>query len=369
MTISFAPAVRESVSLLISLAGPSGSGKTLSALKIARGLVGGDDSRIAFIDTEAGRGLHYAPAAGEKPGPARFGFQYADMRPPFSPEAYMQAIAAADQAGFGAIVVDSTSHIWEGDGGVQDWHDRILDEEVERARKNHTGSWQFDEGKTRERLSIGAWKVPKMAHKRFVSRLLQCRAHIILCMRADEKMRMEKVKDDRGRERTVIVQAKDMPPAERWQPICEKRLPYEMTVSFVLTPDQPGFPVPIKLQEQHRAAVPLDRPLSEDTGRQLAEWARGGSSSQPADGHPAGETRPAARSPAPLAEPPGGDYSEELAEGRLAADCGLAALEAWWKRMPADTRTALKPTLDSELKPAAEKVDAEFADAPETEGA
>jgi hypothetical protein len=361
MSITFAPAVRESVSLLISLAGASGSGKTLSALKIARGLVGGDDSRIAFIDTEAGRGLHYAPAPGERPGQARFGFQYADMRPPFSPDAYMDAIAAADKAGFGAIVVDSTSHIWEGDGGVQDWHDRILDEEVERARKNHSGNWAFDEGKTRERLSIGAWKVPKMAHKRFVSRLLQCRAHLILCMRADEKMRMEKVKDERGRERTVIVQAKDMPPAERWQPICEKRLPYEMTVSFVLTPDRPGFPVPIKLQEQHRAAVPLDRPLSEDTGRMLAEWARGGSPSRAADGHPAAETRPAAPSSAPPQEPPGGSYPDELDEGREAAARGMGALQAWWKRMPQDTRTALKPLLDTELKPTAEKVDAEFA--------
>jgi hypothetical protein len=35
-------------------------------------------------------------------------------------------------------------------------------------------------------------------------------------------------------------------------------------------------PKPIKLQEQHRGMVPLDRPLSEDTGRLLAEWAAGG---------------------------------------------------------------------------------------------
>lgn len=369
MTFTFAPAERKSVSLLISIAGPSGSGKTLSALKIARGLMDGDDSRIGFVDTEAGRAEHYAVAKGEKPDAIHFAMQRGDLRPPFSPEAYMEAITVLDKAGFGVIVVDSTSHIWEGDGGVQDWHDRILDEEVERARKNHTGSWQFDEGKIRERYSIGAWRDPKRAHKQFVSRLLQCRAHIILCMRADEKMRMEKVKDDRGRERTVIVQAKDMPPAERWQPICEKRLPYEMTVSFVLTPDRPGFPVPIKLQEQHRAAVPLDRPLSEDTGRQLAEWARGGSSSQPVDGHPAGETRPAARTPAPLTEPPGGDYSKELDEGREAAVRGMAPLTAWWGRMSAEVKRALKPTLDAELKPTAEKVDAELAGAPETEEA
>jgi hypothetical protein len=275
MSFTFAPAVREQVSLLISIAGVSGSGKTYSALKLARGLAT-DDSRIAFIDTEAGRGLHYAPAHGETAGPSKFAFQYADMKPPFSPEAYAEAIKAADTEQFDVIVIDSASHLWEGEGGVQDMHAAILDGMVEAARKGHNGSWAFDEAKTRDRLSVGAWKGPKSAHKRLVSRLLQTRTHIILCLRADEKMRMEKVKDDRGRERTVITQAKDLPPADRWSPICEKRLPYEMTVSFVLTPDRPGYPVPIKLQDQHRAAVPLDRPLSEETGRALAEWARGG---------------------------------------------------------------------------------------------
>lgn len=362
MSFEFRPAIRERVSLLISLAGASGSGKTLSALKIARGLAGGDDSKIAFIDTEAGRGLHYAPAPGEQPGPNRFAFQYADMRPPFSPDAYREAIAAADAAGFEVILIDSASHLWEGEGGVQDMHAALLDAEVEKARKNHSGNWTFDEAKTRERLSVGAWKLPKMQHKRFVSRMLQTRAHLILCLRADEKMHMEKVKDERGREKTVIIQAKDLPPAQRWSPICEKRLPYEMTVSFVLAPDRPGFPIPIKLQDQHRHAVPLDVPLSEDTGRLLAEWARGG----------AAPTRPAATRDQAEASAPAADHSpqvpaagaDELAavleEGRMAAERGTGALTAWWKRIGKPAQSALKGQLDTELKPAAQAADAAY---------
>lgn len=332
MTFTFKTAVRERVGLIIALAGPSGSGKTLSALKIARGLAGGDDSKIAFVDTEAGRGLHYAPAPGEKSGPDRFAFAYADMKPPFSPDAYTEAIKAADGAGFEVVVIDSGSHLWEGEGGVQDQHDAILDAEVERARKNHSGNWAFDEDRTRDRLSVGAWKKPKAAHKRFVSRLLQTRAHIIICLRADEKMRMEKVKDDRGREKTVIIQAKDMPPAERWQPICEKRLPYEMTVSFVLTPDRPGFPVPIKLQEQHRHAVTLDRPLSEETGRLLAEWARGG--------------KQTAARPAPAADDFPGDQRDDpvlrlIDDARAAATNGTEAYQRYFGSITREERQVL----------------------------
>jgi hypothetical protein len=71
MSFEFAPAKREQVSLLIALAGASGSGKTFSALRLARGM--SPDGKIAFIDTEARRGLHYAE---------QFQFLHSDMRPP-----------------------------------------------------------------------------------------------------------------------------------------------------------------------------------------------------------------------------------------------------------------------------------------------
>jgi ABC-type microcin C transport system duplicated ATPase subunit YejF len=74
MTFQFAPARREQVSLLIALAGASGSGKTYSALRLARGMA--PSGKIAFIDTEARRGLHYAE---------QFDFMHADMRPAVPP--------------------------------------------------------------------------------------------------------------------------------------------------------------------------------------------------------------------------------------------------------------------------------------------
>ncbi|WP_070998862.1 AAA family ATPase [Methylobacterium sp. C1] len=325
MSFTFAPAVRDRVGLVIGLAGPSGSGKTLSALKIARGLAGGDDSRIAFIDTEGGRGKHYAPAPGEAPGPARFGFRHGDLRAPFTPEAYIAAIDAADSAGFEVIVIDSFSHSWDGPGGLQDQHADAVDRAVAEAKaKADEKGWRFDEFAARDKASVGAWRV-KTPYRRVVSRLLQCRAHLVICMRADEKLRMETVEEE-GRygktyRKTVITQAKDLPDAERWVPIVEKRFPYELTTSFVLTPARPGYPVPIKLQEQHRAAVPLDRPLSEETGAGLAAWARGG----------AAPAEPGTKSASQQSR---GGRDKLFADARDAARQGTAALEAFKADLP-----------------------------------
>ena len=145
---AFVPAVRTGVSCIIGVAGASGSGKTLSALKLARGLAAGDDSKIAVIDTEGGRAKHYAPSPGEAPGPETFAFAHADMHAPFSPERYQALIDQADAAGFAVIVIDSFSHEWEGEGGLHDQHESELDKLA------------GDDAWKREKLSITAWKKP-----------------------------------------------------------------------------------------------------------------------------------------------------------------------------------------------------------------
>jgi hypothetical protein len=105
-----------------------------------------------------------------------------------------------------------------------------------------------------------------------VARLLQVRAHLILCFRAEEKIEMVKVDG-----RTQIVPKQTRTGLDGWVPVCEKNLPYELTMSFLLTADAPGLPKPIKLEAQHRPLFPLNQPITEASGQQLAEWARGGS--------------------------------------------------------------------------------------------
>lgn len=242
MSYSFRPAVREAVGLLIGLAGASGSGKTMSAMRLAAGIVG-KGNRFAVIDTEARRSLHYAEM---------FDFDMCELHPKFRPDNYAEAIIAADKAGYKVIVVDSMSHEWAGEGGVIDFQDEELDRMA------------GDDWKKREACKMAAWIKPKTQHKMMVQKLLQVKATIILCFRAEEKVKMEK---ENGK--TVIVPI-------GWQPICEKNLPYELTVSFLLTPDAPGMPKPLKLQEQHKALFPLDKPINEESGRLVAAWAAGG---------------------------------------------------------------------------------------------
>jgi hypothetical protein len=244
MSDDFIPARREATTVLVGLAGPSGGGKTFSALRLATGLAG--DKKVAVVDTEARRALHYAD---------QFTFDHMDMRPPFRPERFSAIVERAEKAGYGALVFDSFSHEHDGEGGLIDWA-----EEIERV----------GDGKSKGGIkSPGNWAAPKAAHKRMVQHhFLQARLHLIFAMRADEKIKITKVPQPNGYEKTVVEHV-------GWTPICEKRFMFEMTASFLFLPDRPGYPVPTKLQEQHRPLFPLDQPISEETGRRLAAWAAG----------------------------------------------------------------------------------------------
>ena len=249
-SLQFKKAIREQVGLLIGLASGTGGGKTYSAMRLATGIAG--DKPFAVIDTEARRALHYAD---------QFRFDHADLTAPFSPQAYAEAIVAADAANYPVIVVDSTSHEWAGEGGVLEMHEAELDRMA------------GDDWKKREQMKMAAWIRPKMDHKKMVQRLLQVRAHLILCFRAEEKVDM--VRDEKTG-KMLIVPKKSITGLDGWMPIAEKALPFELTASFLLTADAPGMPKPIKLQEQHRVMFPADQPISEESGRKVAAWASGG---------------------------------------------------------------------------------------------
>ena len=243
MSYTFRPAIKEQVNLLIGLIGASGSGKTYTAMRLASGMVG-KGNKFAVIDTEARRSLHYAEM---------FDFDMAELNPPFKPANYADAILSAEKAGYKVIVIDSMSHEWSGESGILDWQE----EELTRMAG--------DDWKKREACKMASWIKPKSGHKQMVQKLLQVKTNLILCFRAEEKVGMEK--DANGK--TVIV-------PKGWQPICEKSLPYELTVSFLLTPDKPGYPQPIKLQEQHKTLFPLNQPINEESGQKVEEWASGG---------------------------------------------------------------------------------------------
>jgi hypothetical protein len=244
MSIEFRPAARADISLLILLAGGSGSGKTESAMRLAAGLAGG--KRFACLDTENGRALHKADD---------YDFDHADLTEPFTPERYIEAVKAADAAGYPVIVIDSGSHEYDGPGGLLD----MQAEEFQRLGGTSA-------------VSPLSWSDPKKRDRRYRQTLITAHAHVILCLRAEDKI--EIVKRDG---KTVIQPLSTIPgkSIDGWAPICEKRLPFEATISLLLTADQPGVPKPIKLERRHEGLVPLDAQLDEKVGLALAEWARG----------------------------------------------------------------------------------------------
>ena len=311
MTFSFRPAVRESVGLLIGLAGASGSGKTYSAMRLAAGIAG--DKPFCVIDTEAGRAKHYAD---------QFRFDHGDFKPPFRPSAYAEAIAAADAAGYPVIVVDSASHEHAGEGGLLDYHESELDRMA------------GDDWKKRESVKMAAWIKPKSEHKRFVSKLLQVRAHLILCFRAEEKIEM--VRGENGK--MQIIKKQTSTGLDGWVPISEKNLPYELTASFLLLASNPGIPQPIKLQAQHREMFPQGHPIDENSGKRIAQWAKGGTAA-PATARVPAATTSSDQEPPPSALAGGGVDSPEYISADqhihltdLLRDTGIAterACKAW----------------------------------------
>lgn len=253
MSYEFRRAVREHVPLIIGLSGGTGSGKTYSAMRLAKGMAQGKP--FCVIDTENGRASHYAD---------QFTFDVLDLRAPFTPDAYAQAISAADKAGYPVIVVDSMSHVWAGDGGVLDWQE----DELERmAGQDYS---------RREACKMAAWIKPKLAHKHMMSTFLQVKAHLIPCFRAEEKIEMVKVNGKMEVRKKESLVGKD-----GWVPICEKNVPFECTCSFLLLASHPGQPHPIKLQEQHKSFFKQASAIDEYAGELLAKWALGGSAPKP----------------------------------------------------------------------------------------
>jgi archaellum biogenesis ATPase FlaH len=110
------PTNRKQARIRMALQGPSGSGKTYSALMLAYGMCE-NWSKIAVIDTEH-HSAHLYSHLGN--------YQVLALGPPYSPERYIEAIDACENAGMDVIVIDSISHEWEGDGGILDIHSNMV---------------------------------------------------------------------------------------------------------------------------------------------------------------------------------------------------------------------------------------------------
>ncbi|HLV98696.1 MAG TPA: ATP-binding protein [Ktedonobacterales bacterium] len=160
--MGFVRAIKTASRLRMALIGPSGSGKTWTALALATALA--DGKEVAVIDTERGSAS-----------------KYADIFPPFdvlnldtfSPESYIEAIHAAEEGGYGVLVIDSISHEWAGPGGILEIVDGV-------ARRNKGGN------------SFAAWGEVTPRHNRFIDAITRARLHVIVTIRSKQEYVLDK---------------------------------------------------------------------------------------------------------------------------------------------------------------------------------
>ena len=223
-------ATRKKSKLRLNISGPSGSGKTYSALLMAKGLIGRWD-KIAVIDTENGSAALY-DHLGE--------FQTLDLYAPFSPERYIEAIDTCLAAGMECIIIDSSTHEWDGAGGAKDINDKL-------AQLKYKGN------------TWAAWNETTPRHDAYVNKVLQCPAHVITCTRS----KMETVLGDD--KKVTKIGMKDMQ-RDGWE--------YELTISLNLNRDT------------HMAIASKDRTelfegkehfiITEKTGQLIKDWCEKG---------------------------------------------------------------------------------------------
>lgn len=162
--LSFTKATKTQSRLRLALVGPSGSGKTYTALTIAQHL----GKRVAVIDTERGSASKYADI---------FTFDVLNLDT-FSPLTYVDAIKAAEAAGYDVLVIDSLSHAWMGKEGAL--------EQVDNAAKRSSSH-----------NSYTAWRDVTPMHNALIDAMLQSRCHIIGTMRSKTEYVIEE--DERGK--------------------------------------------------------------------------------------------------------------------------------------------------------------------------
>lgn len=224
-------AQKQKVKIKVGLQGSAGSGKTYSALLIAKGMVGGDMSKIALIDTENGSASLYTDIFGE--------FLTLDFKAPYSPERCIEAInLCSKHEGIEVIIFDSISHEWMGNGGVIDLVDQM------------GGS--------------GMMKWAKMTprHNRFIDAMLQVDTHMICTMRSKQDYVI--TQNEKGQQ---------IPEKVGMKAVTRDGVDYEFTLNFDI--DQSNFAKASKDRTSMFKRNP-EAIITEDTGKQILDWCNSG---------------------------------------------------------------------------------------------
>lgn len=155
----FTPATKTASKLRLAILGPTGAGKTYTALSITAG------RKVAVIDSEHGSAAKYAD---------RFRFDSLNL-PDLDPRTYVEAIKAAESAGYEVIIIDSMSHAWK---ATQD----LVDMETTRSKSGN---------------SFQAWGKVGPLWADLIQAIVTSRCHVIATIRSKIEWVIEE--DSRGK--------------------------------------------------------------------------------------------------------------------------------------------------------------------------
>lgn len=235
-------AKREKIYVKLALMAPSGGGKTYSALRLATGMAEeieketGKEAKILMVNTEAKRGYYYAN---------EFSYDIIDLEAPYNPEKFVDVINFAVEEGYAILILDSTSHEWEGKGGCLE------------LQQQAGGTYQ-------------AWSKVTPRHNRFITALADSEINIIATMRGKDQYEM--AKDDRGK---ITVQKIGVGARQR------DGFEYEFTCSFLLDPRSNCAEV--EKDNSHLFEGQGPKLLTEDDGVNIIKWANSGDGYTPID--------------------------------------------------------------------------------------
>lgn len=207
MATIFQKATKKQLKARIALLGPAGAGKSYSALRLAFALAG-TDGKVAAIDTEHRSLSKYV---GEAPDGTPWDFDVLELDS-FSPDAYIEGITAAEQAGYAVLIIDSLSHAWAGKDGLLEF----VDEVAKRKRAQGGAGNTFD-----------AWREATPKHNALVEAMLSSKMHLIVTMRVKQEYVQEK---DERTGKTIVRKV-------GLQPVQRDGLEYEMDVTADLDMD------------------------------------------------------------------------------------------------------------------------------------
>lgn len=247
MALQLTKAQRSKAYLKLGMSAPSGGGKTLGAILLGYGLVKEAHpdwteeeiwEHIGIIDTENGSGQLYV---GTEHHNINIGvYNVVTLQAPFEAEKYIQAIELCKDAGMEVCIIDSTTPLWSGAGG-------LLEQQNSAAKRGGN--------------SYTAWRDITPMHNRFVDTMLQTPMHIIATMRSKQEYVQEKGPNDK-----TIIRKVGMEPEQR------KGMEYEFTIFLEINNEHEAFGAKDRTSQFDQKTFKI----TPETGRLMMRWLEGG---------------------------------------------------------------------------------------------